>query len=185
MRHGFVEHSREAGLELRLEGIEALLDRAAGRGRDRHARRRAGISLKSQIYDIARESFRTSPEAEDEGLQPRDEWIEHHLYAPTARPEATFVALAGDDAIGYAKLRVSPARPTCGFHGMTAVRRAWRGRGVAGALKRAQIRWALANGLERLETTNELRNEPMQRVNLGLGFQPTPGSITLEGPLAS
>jgi len=60
-----------------------------------------------------------------------------------------------------------------------------RGRGVAGALKRAQIRWALANGLERLETTNELRNEPMQRVNLGLGYRPTPGRITLEGPLSA
>lgn len=68
---------------------------------------------------------------------------------------------------------------------MTAVKRAWRGRGVAGALKRAQIRWALANGLERLETTNELRNEPMQRVNLGLGYRPTPGTITLEGPLSA
>ena len=68
---------------------------------------------------------------------------------------------------------------------MTGVKRAWRGRGIASALKRAQIAWALANGIEVLETTNEVRNAPMRRVNEKLGFTPAPGRIHLRGPLAS
>jgi mycothiol synthase len=182
LKRRFAEVSRETGLVLDLRGLEppsiappdgveiaSLVDQSGA---------------KSQIYDIAVDAFPDIPGSEDYIFGDRHEWLRQHFHAPTERPEATFVALAGDEAIGYAKLRVSPARPRCGVHGMTAVRRAWRGRGVAGALKRAQIGWALANGLERLETTNELRNEPMQRVNLGLGYRPTPGTITLEGPLA-
>ena len=48
---------------------------------------------------------------------------------------------------------------------MTGVRRAWRGRGIAGALKRTQLAWAKANGYERLETANETRNVPIQRLS--------------------
>lgn len=181
LKRGFAELGREAGLVLDLRGHEPL-SIAPPEGVE-IASLAERPDAKSQIYDIAVEAFPDIPGSEDYVFGDRDEWVRNH-FQPTERPEATFVALAGDEAIGYAKLRVSPARPSCGFHGMTAVRRAWRGRGVAGALKRAQVRWALTNGLERLETTNELRNEPMQRVNVGLGYRPTPGSITFEGPLA-
>ena len=68
---------------------------------------------------------------------------------------------------------------------MTAVRRAWRGRGVARALKSAQIAWAKSAGIERLTTTNEVRNAPMRRVNELLGYEPAPGRIMLRGPVAS
>ena len=51
------------------------------------------------------------------------------------RPEATFVAVAGDEAVGYAKFSSPSAAPTRAHHDLTAVRRAWRGRGIARALK--------------------------------------------------
>ena len=183
LKQGFAEVGRETGLALDLRGLEAPLIAPPD-----------GVEIASlaerpeterQMYDIAVETFPDIPGSEHYVFGEPEEWLRQHFHGPAENPYATFVALAGDQAIGYAKLRVSPARPGSGFHGMTAVRRAWRGRGVAGALKRAQIRWALANGLERLETTNELRNEPMQRVNLGLGYRPTPGRITLEGPLSA
>jgi mycothiol synthase len=67
---------------------------------------------------------------------------------------------------------------------MTGVKRAWRGRGVAGALKRAQIAWAKEAGYERLETQNEVRNEPIRRLNTRLGYQPAPGRVVMRGPIA-
>ena len=69
------------------------------------------------------------------------------------------------------------------WHGMTAVKRAWRGRGVATALKSAQIAWAQTSGIERLTATNELRNDPMRRVNERLGYRPAPGRVQLRGRL--
>ena len=75
-------------------------------------------------------------------------------------------------------------RPTVAMHDMTGVRRGWRGRGVARALKAAEIAWAHANGFERLETQNEERNEPIKRLNEEYGYVVEPGSITVRGPIA-
>ena len=49
----------------------------------------------------------------------------------------SFVAIAGEEVVGYAALDVVGDE---GHHGFTAVKRAWRRRGVATALKRARSR---------------------------------------------
>ena len=67
---------------------------------------------------------------------------------------------------------------------MTAVARAWRGRGVATALKRATIAWAVANGLEALETRERHRQRADARGERRLGYQPMPDEIYFRGPLA-
>ena len=64
---------------------------------------------------------------------------------------------------------------------MTALKRAWRGRGIAKALKRAQISWAKANGIERLAATNEERNAAMMHINASLGYREVPGRVLLRG----
>lgn len=89
-----------------------------------------------------------------------------------------------DAPIGYASLLVLPGNPTVAWHGMTAVRRSWRGRGVATALKRATIAWASANGLRALETANDVANGPMRAVNGRLGYEPMPDEIYYRGPAA-
>ena len=86
--------------------------------------------------------------------------------------------------IGYAKLVTRPDGRTAD-HGMTAVKREWRNRGVARALKRAQISWAKENGIERLTAANEERNAPMQHINSSLGYRVVPGRVRLRAPVAS
>lgn len=97
-------------------------------------------------------------------------------------------AIAVDSAryivIGYASLLLLPANPTVAWHGMTAVARSHRGRGVASALKRATIAWAIENGLHVLETANDEANAPMRAVNGRLGYQPMPDEIYYRGPVA-
>ncbi|MEP6976737.1 MAG: GNAT family N-acetyltransferase [Thermoleophilia bacterium] len=182
-RHGFAEVGRETDLTLELTTLEPpSIEPPAGVEIASLADR---PDAERHVYDIAVETYPDIPDSEDYTFGDPSEWLRHHLHGPHQLAEANFVAFAGDEAIGYAKLNLSPARPGTAVHGMTAVRRAWRGRGIAGALKRAQIRWAIANGVERFETSNEARNEPMQRVNLALGYRPTSGTITLEGPLAT
>ena len=66
---------------------------------------------------------------------------------------------------------------------MTAVVRAWRGRGLATALKRATIGWAIDHGLDVLQTGNDIDNAPMRAVNARLGYRPTPDLLTMRGPL--
>jgi GNAT superfamily N-acetyltransferase len=104
----------------------------------------------------------------------------HNMQRPTDSPEATFIALDGEEVVGFAKLSLTA--PTAAGHAMTAVKRAWRGRGIAGALKAAEINWALDNGYTELHTSNEERNAPIQRLNAHLGYRPRAERIHLVGP---
>lgn len=136
------------------------------------------------IYAVAVEAYADVPGGEDDVMAPFEAWLANDMQGSGDRPEATFVALAGDEVVGYAKFSLTAAQPGVAFHDMTGVKRAWRGRGIAGALKRAEIGWAKANGYERLETGNEIRNEPIRRLNASLGYRESPGRVLLRGPLA-
>ena len=94
------------------------------------------------------------------------------------------MAVAGEDVVGYAKFSLTKAQPTTAHHDLTAVARAWRRKGIAAALKRAQVAWAKEHGYERLVTAPEVRNEPSRRMNQRLGYRPAPGKVTMRGPLA-
>jgi GNAT superfamily N-acetyltransferase len=181
-RRGFVEERREPGVALDLAAIEAPpVEPPAGVAIVSWAER---PELARGLYEVSVEASPDVPGYEDEEHEPFDAWLEHDMQGPGDRPEATFVAVAGDEVVGYAKFSLSSADPKRAYHDLTAVRRAWRGQGIARALKAAQIGWAKANGYERLRTTNDERNTAMRGLNAQLGYQPWIGRIFLRGPLA-
>jgi len=137
------------------------------------------------MYEVAKEAYPDIPGEEDAEMEPFEQWLSMDMQGAGDRPEATFVAFAGDEIVAYAKLSLSLARPTVAMHDITGVKRAWRGRGIAGALKAAEIAWAKENGYVRLETQNEERNEPIRRLNQRHGYVVEPGSITVRGPIGS
>ena len=138
--------------------------------------------VEEAMYEVARETYPDVPGEEDAEVAPFEEWLSMDMQGVGDRPEATFLALADGEVVAYAKLALSLARPTVAMHDMTGVRRAWRGRGIAGALKAAEIAWAKEQGYERLETQNEERNEPIRRLNERYGYVVEPGSVTVRGP---
>ena len=99
------------------------------------------------MYEVALEAEPDIPGAEDDEVEPFEDWLKHHMQAAGDKPEATFVALAGAEVVGWAKFSLTDAMPTTAHHDLTGVKRSWRGRGVARALKATQI--ALGQG-ERL-----------------------------------
>jgi GNAT superfamily N-acetyltransferase len=140
--------------------------------------------VEAGMYAVAREAYPDVPGEEDAELASFDEWLAMDMQGAGDRPEATFVALSDGEVVAYAKLSLSRARPTVAMHDMTGVRRDWRERGIARALKAAEIAWALDNGYERLETQNEERNEPIRKLNERYGYVVEPGSVTVRGPIA-
>jgi mycothiol synthase len=131
------------------------------------------------VYGVALEAIPDQPGREDVRLGAFEEFraygIDRH------RPDAFFVALDGDRVVGFGHLEVEGDVAT---HGMTAVARHARGRGVATALKRAQIAWAKANGIRTLRTANEVRIAAIRRLNERYGYRPLPAEVVLRGPLA-
>jgi len=181
-RRGFVEERREKGVALDLTAIKApVADPPAGVEIVTWADR---PELARGMHEVSLEASADIPGDEDDEPQSFAHWLAHTMGGSGDKPEATFVALAGDDVIGYAKFSLTEAQPTTAHHDLTGVKRAWRGRGVARALKATQIAWAKANGYEQLRTRNEERNVPIRRLNEQFGYKPTVGRIYLRGPLA-
>jgi mycothiol synthase len=182
-RRGFVEDRREKGVALRLAEIEPpRVEPPAGIEIVSWAER---PELARGIYEVAVEASPDVPGWEDELVEPFEDWLAHDMQGSGDRPEATFVALAGDEVVGYAKLSLTAAQPTTAHHDLTGVKRAWRGRGIARALKARQIGWAKDNGYEELRTRNDERNAPIRKLNAEFGYRPAIGRIYLKGPLAA
>jgi RimJ/RimL family protein N-acetyltransferase len=111
-------------------------------------------------------------------VPPYAEWLEREeRNSPVA-----FVAFDGEAIVGYARLYALPALPHRLENGLTAVRRSHRRRGVATALKRAQISWAAASGYREIVTSMVTGNEAMRAVNERLGYRALPASIVVRGP---
>jgi GNAT superfamily N-acetyltransferase len=181
-RRGFVEERRELGVVLHLAGIAPPdIEPPDGVEIVTWAER---PELAHGIYEVALEALPDIPGSEDEEVEPFEDWLAHDMQGSGDRPDATFVAIAGEEVVGWAKFSLTAAQPTTAHHDLSAVKRAWRGRGIAGALKAAQIRWAIANGYKELHTRNEQRNEPIRRLNARLGYRPGIGRIYLVGPIA-
>jgi GNAT superfamily N-acetyltransferase len=180
-RRGFVEVGRNSLLVLDLTAIEAPRVEAPEGVEIVSWAERPGTER--AMYEVAREAYPDVPGEDDAVVAPFDEWLSMDMQGAGDRPEATFLALAEGEVVAYAKLSLSRARPEVAMHDMTGVRRAWRGRGVARALKAAEIAWAKESGYERLETQNEERNEPIRRLNERFGYVVTPGTVTVRGPI--
>jgi GNAT superfamily N-acetyltransferase len=182
-RRGFREERREAGVSLDLKAIAApAVDVPEGIEIVTWADR---PELARGMYAVACEAHADIPGSEQDEVEPFEDWLAHDMQGSGDNPAATFVAVAGDEVVGYAKLSLTAATPTIAHHDLTGVRRAWRGRGVARALKATQIGWAMANGYDELRTRNEERNAPIRHLNAEFGYRPITGRIYLVGPLAS
>jgi GNAT superfamily N-acetyltransferase len=136
-----------------------------------------------ELYAVALEAERDIPGAS--GDRTFEAWRAEEIDRPSRRPELFFLALSGNEIVGYAALNVF-GNPREAHHSLTGVRRAWRRRGVATALKRALIAAAADQGIERLPTGSEERNTPMRRLNEKLGYRPDPArsTVVMRGPLA-
>ena len=182
-RRGFREVGRNSLLVLELDEVEPpAVDPPDGIEIVSWAER---PELARGIYEVACEAYLDVPGEDEQEMAPFEEWLSVDMQGAGDRPEATFVALAGAEVVGYAKFSLGSARPGVAFHDMTGVKRTWRGRGIAAALKRAEIGWAKKNGFTRLETFNEERNEPIRRLNERHRYRPEPGQIVVRGPIAA
>jgi mycothiol synthase len=181
-RRGFKEDRREKGVALQLGEIEPPpVEPPDGIEIVSWAER---PELARGIYEVALEASPDVPGSEDEIPEPFEDWLVNDMQGSGDKPEATFLAVADEEVVGYAKFSLTEAQPKTAHHDLTGVKRAWRGRGIARVLKATQIGWAKEHGYEELRTRNDERNAPIRHLNREFGYRPTTGRIYLRGPLA-
>lgn len=186
LHRGFREYERSKTVHLELAGLAApAVDLPAGVVLTTLAER---PDLIDGVHALAIEAFADIPGG-DAPMAPGDlaEFRARDVDRPSIPHSAFFIATdeATGRVVGYACLLLQPRhRRRIAWHDMTAVARDWRGRGLAGALKRATIGWAIADSLDLLEAGNDTDNLAMRAVNARLGYVPSPDTVILRGPLA-
>jgi GNAT superfamily N-acetyltransferase len=136
--------------------------------------------LAEALYAVARESYPDQPGRSETRLPPFSQWRVWGL--DPHEPTAYFIALENDRVLGYGYLEVDGETAK---HGFAGVAREARGRGVASAIKRAEIAWAKAHGLKSLRTANEVRLEGMLAMNQRLGYRTLYTELVFRGPAAT
>jgi mycothiol synthase len=172
-RFGFEEVGRQ------VEQVRTLGDEPAPRLPDgiRFVTVAERPELLREAYDLAVEGY-----ADMATSMPVTVSLDDWLSEEASLPEGSFVALDGDEIVGYSGLCLLDLDATA-EDGLTVVRRAWRRRGLARALKEAELRWAAANGIREVVTWTQRGNEGMRRLNERLGYVYRSISVDVRAPL--
>jgi mycothiol synthase len=173
-RYGFIEVDRQVE-QVRTLGDEPPAEPPPGVRLVTIAER---PDLLRAAYELAQEGYADLATA-DEVVVSLDDWLRDEA----SLPAGSFVALAGDEIVGYSGLCRRGDDGSVAEDGLTVVRRAWRRHGLATALKRAELAWAAANGVREIVTWTQRGNEAMRGVNERLGFVYRSVSITVRAPL--
>ena len=103
-------------------------------------------------------------------------WLE----MPYVLPDALFIAKHGDEYVGVSDVSRFEAMPGGLTQGFTGVRREYRRRGLATALKVAGIVYAQSHGYQIIQTFNKPEQSAIRELNEKLGFEMMFENVTLE-----
>ncbi|MDX1415410.1 MAG: GNAT family N-acetyltransferase [Candidatus Promineifilaceae bacterium] len=131
-----------------------------------------------KLCDLENELAPDIPWYDDPTPQSFEDWVKGYEDNPDLLPDGYFIALDGTNFAGVSHLWGSQASDRILYTGFTGVRRPYRKRGVATALKVHAIEYARnltsADGQPvKIVTSNE-QNNLMLQINLHLGFQEQP-----------
>jgi mycothiol synthase len=134
-------------------------------------------SLLEEAYPLACEGY-----ADFATVAPASVSLEDWLREEATLPGGSFAALAEGEVVGYSGL-MAHDNPGVAEDGLTVVRRDWRRRGLARALKHLELHWAAENGVREVVTWTQRGNEGMRRLNELLGYEYRAISLTMCAPL--
>jgi GNAT superfamily N-acetyltransferase len=123
------------------------------------------------VHAVDLEATLDMPQIEQMDDIPYDEWEEHVLRDPTFTAEGSFIVMV-DGVAAAVSLLLTNVESGRAHNMFTGTLRAYRGRGLALAVKLASIQWAAANGITMMATNNDETNLPMLAINRRLGYVP-------------
>lgn len=136
-------------------------------------------AARRQAWDVERRVCQDIPGGSEGATRPFEAWVQQVGEASWYRPDAQIIAADGERWIGLSALGYFETPQPMMYQMITGVDRAYRGRGIARALKLLGIRCARRYGAAYIRTNNDSQNAPILSANRKLGFQPEPGYYRL------
>jgi GNAT superfamily N-acetyltransferase len=133
-----------------------------------------------ELYELHVTCDRDTEQLDPVTHPPFEEFVAHEVNGPRTIVEAWFLARADQRLIAMSSLERLTGSADMLEPGFTAVHPAYRGRGIALALKLRTIAFAREQGYRYIKTGSNAVNERMLGINAALGFQPQPARITFE-----
>jgi len=153
-----------AGTKARALPSDVILTTLAEEGADRR-------EVRERVYRLDLAASRDEPHVSEMTEISFEEYEKAEFSGPRYFPEATFLARVGDQYVAVSSLHHLPAEPETLGVGFTGTLRAYRGRGLASALKWRAVEFARARGYRYLRTFNDSENPRMWSINERLGFR--------------
>jgi ribosomal protein S18 acetylase RimI-like enzyme len=131
----------------------------------------ADVNCNRKLYQLVSEIRQDMPTPQPASAVPFEEFVAGFLSAPTRMPEATFIAVGAGNGeyVGFSDLFDDGKNGL--MAGLTGVRREYRNRGIASALKQRGLHYAVRNGFDNITTFNAVENAAILAVNTRLGFK--------------
>jgi mycothiol synthase len=134
--------------------------------------------LLEAAYPLARDEGYPDLALEGSISIPLEDW----LHDEATLPEGSLVALVDGEIVGYSGL-MAHDNDGVAEDGLTVVRREWRRRGLAKALKQRELAWARGAGFREVVTWTQTGNESMRAVNERLAYEYRDVAITMAATL--
>lgn len=170
-------------LDLKTHGPRLLQEAAAARERMNGA----GIKLTTlsewhdpkrfeKMHHLSEETRQDIPHSTPILPQPMEYFMDR-INTPGNRADRYWIALDGEMPVAMSHLNFPPVRGHV-WTGYTCCARAYRGRGIARAVKLQTLAQAVELGIPAVRTDNDSENAPMLHINETLGYELIPGYVS-------
>jgi len=183
-KRGFVETMRTWENHLRMadftpEAFPGAVERVEASGlalRTFADLRAADADFWPKLYAMVDEVHHDVPSVDPATSVDYDQWLDRVRKNPSLMPDGYFIAVDGDRYVGLSTLFRSELEDFL-YTGLTGVRRAYRRRGIALALKLKALDYARSIDCPLVKTWNASTNTGMLAINAALGFRKQPAWI--------
>lgn len=181
-KHGYLRERRSFDSVLDLNGLDeaplaGAVEAAEAKGIHFFTLADAdGPETRQALYELYGRTMVDIPGYEAQSFMTYETWCRFLMEGEGARPDWVLIAAEGDRLVGVTQMIAVKEHV---YTNHTLVDRAYRGRGIALALKLLTIRAAIRAGAPFMRTGNDSLNGPILAVNRRLGYRPLPGEYTV------
>ena len=122
-----------------------------------------------KCWQLEREVAPDMPWTDPISIPEYDHYSQYVLNHPRFNPNSWFIVLDNTTIIGMSNLWGTPQKEIINT-GLTGVKRSFRCKGIANALKHTSLHWAKNQGFKTIRTNNVDSNDAMLNINIRAGF---------------